>query len=157
MQNLHIQSVTSPAELAACADVLVQAYNSPPWNDAWTHEKALEKLLCFYQSPRFMGWKAVSENQVVAACVGNVEPYFSGDYFYLKEMFVLPALQGSGIGGMLLNRVKLYMEESGIPMLMLFTSNEGFPFGFYEKHGMSEVPGMRMMNWESPSLAVSEQ
>jgi aminoglycoside 6'-N-acetyltransferase I len=144
--QLTVTRLHAISELDACATVLVAAYNGEPWNDAWTHHKALEKLECFYHSPKFYGWKAELEGEVVGCCVGNIEPYFTGDYFYLKEMFVSPQVQHAGIGSQLLATLQAKLTELDIQTIILFTSHEGFPWQFYIKHGFDEMDGMRMMH-----------
>lgn len=151
-QNIHpmstplrIQKIESEGQLAACAHILVEAYNSEPWNDAWTPEKALEKLTCFYNSPKFLGWMAFEGDQLMGATVGNIEPYFSGDYFYLKEMFISPKAQRKGVGSALFEALKSHLDSAGIGMMILFTSHQSFPFDFWQKTGFREMEGMRMM------------
>lgn len=144
-ESIHIQPITSAEQLEACAQILVEAYNGEPWNDAWTPEKALEKLTCFYHSPKFLGWMAFEGAHLLGATVGNIEPYFSGDYFYLKEMFISPKAQRKGVGSRLFEAVKSHLDAEGIGMMVLFTANQGFPFDFWQKTGFREMEGMRMM------------
>jgi len=145
--EIKIERIGSAEILEACADILVQAYNAAPWNDRWTKGKALEKLSCFYQSPKFIGWTASLDGHVIGCCVGNIEPYYSGDYFYLKEMFVYPHVQAKGIGAALMQVVKTELESLGIGSVILFTSKDFFPFDFYLKSGFQEMDGMRMMHF----------
>lgn len=149
MHNISIERIGSAQILEKAAGLLVEAYNAPPWNDEWTQEKALEKLLCFYQSPRFIGWTAMDNDRLVGCCVGNIEPYYTGDYYYLKEMFVSVSSQRSGIGTLLMNAVKSHLESIDIQTIILFTSKDNFPFGFYLNHGFGEMDGMRMMHFGS--------
>ncbi len=145
--NIEIKTIDSIKSLKDCAKVLVDAYNAEPWNDNWTNEKALEKLICFYNSPKFLGWMAFQEGKLLGCCVGNIEPYYTGDYYYLKEMFVLVQSQRSGIGSALFNAVKQHLANIDIKMIILFTSNTGFPFEFWKKSGFGEMDDMRMMYW----------
>lgn len=147
MDNISVIPIESLQILDKCAEILVSAYNSEPWNDNWTQEKALEKLTCFYNSPKFFGWLAFQDDQLVGCCVGNVEPYFTGDYFYLKEMFISPALQGKGIGTRLLTTLKGHLETIDIKTIILFTGKDFFPFDFYLKHNFQEMEEMRMMHF----------
>ncbi len=147
MSEIQITLINSPEILSSCASLLVDAYNHEPWNDNWTQEKALEKLLCFYQSPKFLGWTARRGEELLGCCVGNIEPYFTGDYFYLKEMFVPVRAQKSGIGSQLMATIKGYLTSIDIQSIILFTSKEGFPFDFYLKAGFAEMEGMRMMHF----------
>ena len=142
-----IEKITGEEELNSCAELLVEAYNSEPWNDEWTTEIALDKLVTFYRSPKFYGWMVFDKDQLVGCCVGNIEPYFTGPYFYLKEMFVSPKYQGKGIGHTLLTHIKAEMKAIDVNMIILFTSNEGFPYKFYKKHDFADMDGMRMMGF----------
>lgn len=144
-QLLQIQSIETIQDLEKCAPILVQAYNAEPWNDLWTPEKALEKLTCFYNSPKFLGWMAFEGEQLLGACVGNIEPYWTGDYFYLKEMFVAPLTQRKGVGEVLFTTIKKQLADMDLHLSILFTSNQGFPFDFWQKMGFQEMEGMRMM------------
>ena len=143
--HIRIERIESASQPSACARILVEAYKAKPWNDAWTPEKALEKLTCFYNSPRFLGWMVYEGERLLGATVGNIEPYFSGDYFYLKEMFILPKAQWKGVGSALFEAVRSCLDSEGIGMMILFTSNQGFPFDFWQKTGFREMEGMRMM------------
>jgi aminoglycoside 6'-N-acetyltransferase I len=147
MKQIEIIKITGPDDLSKCAELLVNAYNSEPWNDEWTHEKAFEKLLCYYASPKFHGWMAYSNGALLGCCVGNIEPYFAGDYYYLKEMFVAFNEQHKGVGRKLMANLKIELEKMDIKTIILFTSAEFFPFEFYTKTGFNEMQGMRMMHY----------
>jgi GNAT superfamily N-acetyltransferase len=147
MSTITIKKIDAIEQLPACAELLVEAYNAPPWNDNWGTDKALEKLECFYNSPKFLGWMALSEGRLLGCCVGNIEPYYTGDYFYLKEMFVSVQAQRSGVGTELMANLKKHLETAGINAVILFTGKGLFPFNFYLKAGFSEMDGMRMMHF----------
>ena len=149
MHTITIEKITSRQILQACASILVDAYNSEPWNDEWTPETAFRKLDCFYKSPDFIGLLAYQDGKLIGACVGNIEPYYTGDYFYLKEMFVSPEAQKLGVGKKLMESLKIQLAELGIKQVILFTSNEFFPFNFYEKAAFKVMEGMVMMHYES--------
>ena len=138
--------------LARCASVLVDAYNAEPWNDSWTQEKALEKLECFYSSPKFIGFIAVKDQDAVGALIGNIEPYYTGDYFYLKEMFVSSKAQKRGIGKTLMQTLKTQLGLIDIRQVVLFTSKDHFPFDFYQKARFNTMDGMCMMHFESGGI-----
>lgn len=142
---MTIEKIRSIDQLGQCADVLVDAYNGEPWNDSWTKQKALEKLECFFHSPKFRGWVAIENAVYVGCCVGNIEPYYTGDYFYLKEMFVRGEFQHKGIGTLLFKKIQSDMKTEKIDMMVLFTSNESFPFTFWEKQGFNAMDEMKMM------------
>ncbi len=146
--NIIIKRIDSPLLLRVCSSLLKEVYNAEPWNDNWTEEKALEKLECFYNSPRFFGYMALQEEKILGCCVGNMEPYYTGDYFYLKEMFVSVHAQRKGIGQQLLNHLKKQLEQLTIHQIILFTSRSMFPFHFYQKTGFTVMEDMCMMHFE---------
>ena len=154
MKNITVNRIESTEILDKCAELLVDAYNGEPWNDSWTKEIALEKLTCFYNSPKFLGWVAMEGDDLLGCCVGNVEPYFTGDYFYLKEMFVPVANQHKGVGSRLMAAINEHLKSTGIQMVILFTSNAGFPFKFWQKQGFAEMEDMRMMYLENGELRM---
>lgn len=90
---------------------------------------------------------AFDGDQLLGCCVGNIEPYYTGDYFYLKEMFVSVRSQRMGVGLQLFEAIKTKLESIGISQVILFTSNEGFAFDFWQKVGFQEMEGMRMMHF----------
>ncbi len=150
MDNIKINKIESIQFLDKCADILVEAYNADPWNDNWTKEKALEKLTCFYNSPKFIGFTATGDNKLLGCVIGNIEPYYTGDYFYLKEMFVSVQSQNKGVGAQLITTVKEHLKTINIKTIILFTSKDFFPFDFYLKSGFSEMEEMRMMHFRQP-------
>ena len=147
MNDLKIEKIESELILEKCADILVNAYNSEPWNDKWTKEKALEKLVCFYNSPKFIGFTATLNNTVLGCVIGNIEPYYTGDYYYLKEMFISVQSQKKGVGAKLLSHVKAHLKTIDINAIILFTGKDFFPFDFYLKSGFNEMAEMRMMHF----------
>jgi len=135
--------------LEQCAEVLMDAYNGPPWNDNWTAKKAIELLTCYYDTPRFMGWVAKAGNEIVGAGIGNSEPYYSGDIFYVKEMFVSVQSQKAGVGRHLIAAMKEDLGLMGIRTMMLFTSKD--IFNFYIKSGFREMKERTTMIYEPPA------
>jgi GNAT superfamily N-acetyltransferase len=147
MKDIKIERIKSEACLTICAKVLVSAYNNEPWNDNWTQEKALEKLTCFYNSPKFIGWKVSKADQIIGCCVGNIEPYYTGDYYYLKEMFVTFEFQNKGIGNLMMETLLAHLKEIEINQIILFTGKDFYPYDFYLKKGFEVMDDMRMMHF----------
>ena len=145
MSDIRIEPIEDIAQLEACAPILVEAFNTAYADDNWTQETALAKLVDYFQSPRFLGFIVYEGQVVVGGCIGNIETYFSGDHYYLKELFVDPQTQGKGIGQQVMKRVKSELAKMGVPMISLYTMNEGPQVTFYEKQGFQQVAGMCMM------------
>jgi aminoglycoside 6'-N-acetyltransferase I len=135
--EIKIERIASIDMLEQCAEVLMDAYNCAPWNDSWTRETAADLLTCYYDTPRFMGWMVKSGNMIIGSGIGNIEPYYSGDIFYLKEMFVAVQSQKAGVGRRLIAAMKEDLRMMGIRTIMLFTS-KGI-VDFYIRSGFKEM------------------
>lgn len=122
---------------------MITAYNRPPWNNHWTPDKAKALLKCYYHTPEFMGWVAVQDNKIVGCATGNVEPYFDGDIFYLRELFVDVNHQQTGIGSLLMATIKNDLKLKGITNALLFTYRQVTPF--YSKFGFNELSDICVM------------
>jgi GNAT superfamily N-acetyltransferase len=96
---------------------------------------------------------ALDNGALQGALVGNIEPYYTGDYFYLRDMFVPFGTQHRGFGRALLSHLIDHLEARSINQIILFTSREFFPFEFYASMGFAELPDMRMMLRASPTNA----
>jgi len=143
--GFKIERITSVEILKQCAEVLSEAYNGPPWNERWTTGTAEAVLTCYYNSPEFMGWKATSDNKIIGCGVGNIEPYYSGSVFYLRDLFVSVRSQKTGVGSCLVAAMKEDLAIIGIKTIILFTNRA--IFDFYLKCGFNEMAGMSLMNY----------
>ncbi len=73
------------------------------------------------------------------------EQWFDGVHFYLKEMFVHPALQRRGIGSGMLRELKRTLGHHGVRRIYLLTERDGAAADFYGAQGLYQSPRMTMM------------
>ncbi|MEN0056132.1 MAG: GNAT family N-acetyltransferase [Mucilaginibacter sp.] len=132
-----IESIKAIETLEQCAEIYPAAYNAEPWNDNWTTETAKALLTCYYCTPNFMGWVARRNGVIIGCAIGNMEPYYNGNIFILKELFVKVSAQGSGVGRSLIIVIKEEMKKIDIKTVMLFTRRP--LFDFYIKSGFQEM------------------
>jgi aminoglycoside 6'-N-acetyltransferase I len=141
--NIIIVKITSIQTLEQCAAIYPPAYNTEPWNDTWTYATALALLTCYYNTPEFMGWVALQDGKVIGCAIGNIEPYYSGNIFILKEVFVAVEAQGLGVGNSLLTAMKQSPETINIKMIMLSTRTP--IIDFYSKLGFTVMDDVSTM------------
>jgi len=141
--DIVIERIHSPKQIEQCAQIYPLAYNAEPWNDNWTNDTAKALLKCYYNTPGFEGWIAWQDNTILGGIIGNVEPYYSGNIFILKEVFVAVNAQGTGIGGRLLSAMKRDLDKLNIKMIILSTRKP--IFDFYIKSGFKEMEGVGTM------------
>lgn len=143
---MTIIPIETNEQLTSCVDVYIEVFNGAPWNDQWTATTAYQRLADAFHAPGFIGLIALIDEHIAGGLVGNLEHFYTGPYFNLKEMFVKPSLQRQGIGQQLFTALYQQLEERQIASITLFTSNDFFPYAFYQKHGFHEVSGLRMMS-----------
>jgi len=135
--EIVIEKAGSIKTLEQCAEMYTAAYNTVPWNDNWTCETAKALLNCYYNTPQFMGWIARQEDQIIGCAIGNIEPYYSGDIFILKEIFVSVSSQGLGVGRSLLAAIKEDLQKVNVKTVILFTRRS--ICDFYTESGFREM------------------
>ena len=121
--------------LLACAELYVETFNAAPWHDAWTIGAATERLEEILETPGFVGVALIADGVVTGAALGQIERWFSGRHFYLREMFVHADLQRGGRGTRLLGGLAdrcIDVEAS-----YLITDRGTAAEQFYDRHGFS--------------------
>jgi len=124
----------------------VETYNAPPWNDRWTEALALEKLAEMMDCRGAFGLICYGDDGSFAgAILGNSEVHFNGKQFFIKDFFVPPALQGKGIGSLLMTEFEKRLSAMGIVKTYLITSKGERTEGFYAKRGFTTWGGIVLM------------
>jgi GNAT superfamily N-acetyltransferase len=133
------------SHLGECSDLYVDIFNSEPWNDRWNEITAYKRLEDIYNTPGFFGLVILEKNEIKGAVLGNLEQWFEGYMYNLKEMFVNKEHKRTGIGSMLMreleNSIKLLRADS----VVLFTSKGDLTEKFYIKNGFRSEDDMLMM------------
>jgi aminoglycoside 6'-N-acetyltransferase I len=143
---MKIIRLVKQADLPACARLYVRAFNEEPWNDHWTVPAAHQRLMDIFNTPRFYGLVCIQDGEILAALFGNIERWYAGNHYQLKEMFVDPACQRSGLGGSMLARLQRDLRKKDVKQVYLFTSCGDWVPRFYLKHGFKKVGDMQMMD-----------
>lgn len=134
--------------LTECAKLYVEVFNAEPWNDNWMKETAFKRLSDIFNSANFEGIFYEEDGEIKGAIFGNLEQYFDGMHYYLKEMFVSNELQGKGIGTKMLKILEDRLKDNGVNTIILFTSKGNKTSKFYLKNGFDEWTSMAMMGKE---------
>jgi aminoglycoside 6'-N-acetyltransferase I len=138
-------------DLNRCAEIFVEVFKGPPWNEDWAVSIALCRLTEIAGTPGFVGLRSMSEGRTVGFVMGYLESFDTGGDFYLKEMCILPTMQRQGIGTALLDQLKTHLIEAGARKLYLLTERGGPAARFYEKNGFYTSDKMIMMgHWLKP-------
>ncbi|MBH1940264.1 GNAT family N-acetyltransferase [Mobilitalea sibirica] len=132
-------------DLKEYAKLYVGVFNAPPWDDQWTIETAYKRLYDISNTSGFIGYKYVEDGEIKGSIMGNLEQWYEGFHYNLKEMFVATQLQGKGIGSKLLMELEKELKASDVNTVYLFTSKGDLTSHFYSNNGYEEIQSMVMM------------
>ena len=122
-------------DISSCAEIFSRVFSHTHWNENWNTQSAYERLNHFYQSKGFCGVLAENNHVIPGFVLGNIEPYYSGSIFYLREMCTDVTYQSSGIGTQLLK----YLEERLLLLnthsIYLLTEHNVPAASFYQNRG----------------------
>lgn len=137
------RNITKP-DLTTCAKLYTQVFFSEPWNEAWTEEVSYERLLHFYESKGFVGVLAeeTDTKAVLGFALGNIEPFYKGKLFYLREMCTHNERQNQGIGKVILEVLETELYKQKVKRVFLATDTSIPASQFYQKNGFSYSKNM---------------
>ena len=107
-------------------------FNSPPWNDGWSEQAAVERLTAFAEFPQFRGLGLMMEGKPVALILGWGERWVEGWVFHVKEMCIRNDLQRQGLGTQLLSTLEEQLTTDGYTATYLQTGDSAPARFFYE-------------------------
>ena len=122
-------------DLLPCAELFVESFKQPPWNETWDVEDAFDRLSDFLHCPKCVAFKVGYQNDIVGFLLGNEEVWCEDNYFYLKEVCVAHSFQRQGVGRALLQHLEDTLREKNISRLYLMTQSNSIPERFYTSLG----------------------
>ena len=102
------------SDLEDLARLMVEVFNTPPWNDTWTEETASESLLSLIDAPGFYGNVMVEGTAIIGAIMGNKRLYSTETTYYLYEFFVSDKYRGKGVSKKLYEKTMSELKKEGV-------------------------------------------
>ena len=126
-------------ETVALADAMRKAYAEEPWREHWTRQRAVRRIQAIMSGYGAYGVVAVEQGEIIGGALGFVDPYAEEDFFFVSELFVIPAWQRRGVGTRLLSALEEHLTAEGIGTLQLISiePNEAF----YRSAGLEKDDG----------------
>ncbi len=116
-----------------CVSVFLKAYNCPPWNYHWTHERAKEYLAEYVSCNKFVGFVLYDEDEPVGAVFARSKTWWTGQQLMIDEFFVSQEKQRRGYGKKLLDFCDKYAAEQQMESIILMTNKYMPSYAFYNK------------------------
>ena len=139
-------AVLTEAHIPLLAELYVETYNAPPWSDAWTvplATKRLDEMICCRDA---YGLACLdSHGAIVGMVVGSSETYYNCAQFFIKDFFIIPAMQGQGFGSALLAELECQLLRMGVEKTYLFTAKGVQTEHYYQRCGYASWNGMVLM------------
>lgn len=129
-------------DLPSCAELFAQVFSQAPWNEPWKQDAALKRLTHFYQSKGFIG-VLLWDQKLIGFALGNIEPFYFGDLFYLREMCIDPTVQNTGYGKHLMQALQERLQQQDVKGIYLTTEQQITAAQFYQKQGFQPSESMR--------------
>ena len=126
----------------------MQSFNSPPWNEEWSKERAYEYISDVFNTPRFIGFILADGDENIAYALCHKRYWWSKDDLYKINMelfFTKPAYQQKGYGAVLLAHLEKYAQDNELGSIMLYTKKDKPSYQFYNKNGFVVIDNLPNM------------
>lgn len=133
-------SKMSEAHIEVCADLFIDVFSKPPWNDTFSSRR---QVIDFFQNHMnnnyFEGFILEDRGDIVAMSIGMKKPWLHGMEYYIDQFCVRSDLQGRGIGSCFLKLIESEIKTEKMNAMILNTE-KGMPSEkFYLKNGFKSA------------------
>lgn len=136
--QLEVVTITQ-TNLDSFANLYIDVFNQPPWNDGWSKTAVLERFRSFAAFPNFRGLGYLTAGNPTALVFGWGERWTDGWKFHIREMCVAGPLQRAGFGKSLLLAFEHQLFSEGFKSVFLETGQATPARKFYEKLGYKNL------------------
>lgn len=147
MENILIRKMVY-ADIKDAAIIFQKAYAGEPWSENWSFDDATARIADYYHYPNSRCYVAFSEKQMIGGLLCDVLRWCKGRQIEIKEFFVLPEFQNTGIGSSLFKTMEDNAIAEGIGEIIFWTDIHPKMQSFYCKQGCSITDGAVVMHKE---------
>jgi len=136
------------SDIDDCVNNFIQSFNSPPWNEGWSRERAYEYINDVFDTPKFVGFILSDNGQDVAYALCIEKYWWNKDdrcKLYMELFFTKPDCRQKGYGTELLEHIEKYAQDNRLRSVMLFTQKDKPAYDFYVKNGFTVVDNLPNM------------
>ncbi len=144
LTDMHYEEIVLQ-HLEELAALYVETFNAEPWNDEWTIDTAKKRLQQIINTEDSYGLCIYQNSLMCGAILGNMEQFYSGIMFNIKEFWIKNGMRGNGIGTQLFQELENRLKDKDVNEIILFTSKGDFTEHFYHKQNMKSNSDMVFM------------
>ena len=132
-------------DLSACAEILCAVYNNEMWQCRWTVETGAAYLEDYFDVKKFVGFVVEENDKIIGALFAHEKIWWNNSELYIDEMFVIPEMQGNGLGSRLIKTAEKYVKKYNLAGLTLCTNKYAPAPDFYRKNGFEDNEAISFM------------
>lgn len=131
--------------LRESADLFINAFSKPPWNDRFESEDpVMDFFRAFIDLPNFKGYRLTDDcGRIVGLSIGFIKPWLKdGELrheYFLDQYCISPALQGKGLGTCFMKEIEERLKRENIRDILLNTGLASPAYRFYRKMGFRDM------------------
>lgn len=136
-------------DIEVCVNILIEAYNPPPWHYHWTKATGTKYLSEFISNNNFIGYVIMESEEIVGAMFAHRKSWWTNDEIFVDELFIKPDRQRHGYGKILMEQAERLSKELGLGGVTLLTDKYHPAKLFYEKNGYTTADHVIFMYKEA--------
>ena len=101
-------------------------------------ETGIAYLEDYFGAKKFVGFVLEENAKIIGAMFAHEKIWWNNSELYVDEMFIIPEMQRSGYGSMLINAAEEYVSKHKLAGLTLCTNKYAPAPNFYRKNGFTD-------------------
>jgi ribosomal protein S18 acetylase RimI-like enzyme len=120
------------SDLKTTARIFKEVFNERPWNDGWTKERALKRMI--HESKASEIFLCVENGSAIGMVIINKSVGPKYDIGEIKDFAILREYRNKGIGSEFLKEIERLLQKKGYKRTYLETYNKSKALDFYKKN-----------------------
>ena len=141
---MEIKQINNKKQIEQVVDLFMRVFAEPPYNEQWTREAALKRLIEIYKGGKDFCFYAES-GKIVGAVFCRTQTWHEGVHVIGEDCVVDPAYRGKGIGAALTRKVEEKAKEKGIVSIDLLANTKSKAIDLWEKIGYTRNGYVQLM------------
>lgn len=136
----------SSKDLELTTELFFAVFTAAPWFDKWKDLAQAKKYIhSIFSHETFSGFLFYHEEKPVGFSIGFINPWYSGDEYYLREFGIIPSEQNKGYGKLFVKQIEEILSKRSCAGIILLTERSKNAFEFYKRIDFQVNDGVRLL------------